>query len=460
MRRRALSVNALVSALASAAVFLIALLQAAILARGLTQSDYRIYSIALSLLPFLLLPIQSLRTCAGSALTIMRRTCDRSLVKKMFAEFLIKFTSASSVIALAVISVYLLLADPGSDDLTRLTFGLASVFLHTVGVSAAVYITGIGTALEDFTPENILKAMPPLLFLLCTLYIFHVDLYDNYYSIFISFALSPWLVTLVLFLRYFSAIDEVELWLPDDKPEMPLTGGAVGVGFLLSATTPVIWWNITAYFSTTVTVAIVATVANDELVPFSMAFLLIGILSGGLIAISSPIVSNLAQISNSQKFFRLEKFWRLNYYFYLYIITTSFALAIAPSFIFELWVGAEYGPRVQIYTQMLVPAFAIRLLTMCFTLFVLSTGRQALLWFSPTCEAIVATVASLVLAIQFGIVGVAAGLTLSALVRLALTIMLDIKRHSLVLPINSTDILFPFYNYRKHYKNNKAKKSS
>lgn len=80
---------------------------------------------------------------------------------------------------------------------------------------------------------------------------------------------------------------------------------------------------------------------------------------------------------------------------------------------------------------------------MCFTVFIMSSGRQSTIWLSPAVESVVATVGGLILIGVMGVEGIAVALFVSSVVRILLTLMYDINLNSDVLPLSAGDIVLP-----------------
>ena len=208
-------------------------------------------------------------------------------------------------------------------------------------------------------------------------------------------------------------------------------------------TASISWWNLTAFLSTTASVAIVAFFQPTKIVSFSIAMSVIGVISGGLIAISSPIASKVATLGIDKISLRKELFQKLNTIFIGYIIFSSLFILLVPSVVFRIWVGDLYAEDVQYYVLLLLPAYCLRLLTMCFTVFIMSSGRQSTIWLSPAVESVVATVGGLILIGVMGVEGIAVALFVSSVVRILLTLMYDINLNSDVLPLSAGDIVLP-----------------
>lgn len=444
IRERSLRANSLSSLLASGGVFVMTLAMPAVLARSITASDYQIYATALAFLPLALLISQSLRNCAGSALIVAMQIADGLDVARAYRQIVL--LAISLVLAGGILVVEMLgfftLAGGLNQELLR--FGIYCVLINVSGIGLSLLVTGPATASQDFVPENLLKLIPPalLLALLVAIFIFSLD--DDLWWIFAAVAVSPWPLAGWLMFRYHGAVSQ---WFGTSEARIKRISKASTskdiFRFLILSSASVGWWNLTAYFATSITVAVVALTVPRSVVAFGMAFSVIGLLSGGLIAISSPIASRVASIPLDDILIRVSAFRRFNGYFIVYILAVALFIVLVPAGIYEFWVGPQYASTVRTLLLLLLPATILRLQTMCFTLFVMSVGRQSTLWLSPMVEAFVATFGSFVLAPLMGTDGIALALTLSAALRLAMTLGHDIRLNRDIFPIEWNDLLIP-----------------
>ena len=444
IRERSLRANSLSSLFASGGVFVITLAMPAVLARSIAASDYQTYATAMAFLPLALLLSQSLRNCAGSALIVAMQRADGPDVARAYRRIVLLATGlvlAGGALIIEFLRFFALVSDL---DQGLLRFGSYCVLINVSGIGFSLLVTGPATASQDFVPENLLKLAPPALLLALLAAIFIISPGDKLWWIFAAVAVSPWPLSGWLMFRYSGAVTRwFETNQAGQKPVSDFSGPNTIFRFLILSSASVGWWNLTAYFATSITVAIVALTLPGDVVAFAMAFSLIGLLSGGLIAISSPIASRVASIPLHDTAIRVAAFRRFNGYFIVYILAVAIFVLLVPARIYELWVGPQYAVPVRTMLLLLLPATILRLQTMCFTLFVMSVGRQSSLWLNPMVEAIVATLASFLLVMIMGIKGIALALTLSAAVRLAMTLAHDIRLNQDIFPIEWNDLLIP-----------------
>jgi O-antigen/teichoic acid export membrane protein len=441
IRSRSLRSNSLTSLLASGGVFALTLATTAVLARTISTDDYKLYATVIAFLPLALLLSQSVRNCAGSVLIVAMQSYKAFAVRRVYRNLVFSVTIFTAICAISAILIYSLFGKEIFSS--HLEIGVICLTLYVSGITISLLTTGPLTAAEDFIPENLLKIIPQLTSFFLFLLIYYINPINKILWVFISFASSSWPLLFYLRLRYKNQIryffnesenlKQVEEYSQFGSPRK----------FIIASFVSVAWWNIAAYFATSVAIAVVAIFIPSYVASFGMAFSLIGVLSGGLIAISSPLASRIASIPLANVSARLSAFRRFNSYCILYISAVAFFVLILPEPIYELWVGPHYAPDVHMLTLYLLPATILRLLTMCFTLFVMGCGRQSTLWLSPLLEAAGATAACVGLGYYLGIEGIALALLFSAAIRLAATLLHDIRLNRDVLPITWQDLLIP-----------------
>jgi O-antigen/teichoic acid export membrane protein len=449
IRPRSLRVNSLSSLIASGGVFAITLALSAVLARSINAADYQTYATATAFLPLVLLLAQSLRSCAGSAIIVALQRAKPSDVAHAYRKIVMIITTLTFAIGAATIEVVRNFVIEDKSDLGLLTLGLYCILFNITGISLSLIVTGPAAANEDFLPDNLLKILPPALMLAGFIAVLVVNPNEPLKWLFVSLAISPWPLTAWLLLRNRK---EATAWFRSrggsDRITAPMLDLKATMRLLTISLASVSWWNMTAYFATTVTIAIVALTLPHEVVAFTMAFSLIGVVSGGLVAVSAPLASRVALIAPGDFSVRVAAFRRFNGYCILYILVVALVILVVPARVYEVWVGTHYGAEVRAVLLLLLPATVLRLQTMCFALFVMSVGRQSTMWLSPMAEAVVATFASYLLAPVLGLAGVAGALALSASVRLFLTLLHDVRLNKDIFPIGWKDFLFPLRTLR------------
>ncbi len=446
IRSRSLISNSLTSIAASGVVILTTLTLPALLSRSITPTEYSLFATAMSLLPLLSILTQSLRAGAGSALLGVYRETDTSIANRAFTRFVVLIIFSVIVSGLICSEFYLHNIDNAESDILR--FGIYSIIINIIGITLSISVTGPATAKNDFIPENILKIAPPMFQIIgfFGIYIFQND--NVIYYVFIVFAMSSWvslLIILSLFARNRFTVRRERKTHRSSIANFHESASLFqkAYGFYGRPTASISWWNLTAFLSTTASVAIVAFFQPSKIASFSIAMSVIGVISGGLIAISSPIASKLASLRVDKLAIKREMFHKFNTLFIAYIVFSSLFVLIIPSVIFRFWVGEQYAEDVQYYVMLLLPAYCLRLLTMCFTIFIMSSGRQNTIWLSPAVEAVIATLGGFILIGYIGVAGIAIALLVSSAARLLFTLIHDINLNTDILPLTASDILLP-----------------
>jgi hypothetical protein len=201
------------------------------------------------------------------------------------------------------------------------------------------------------------------------------------------------------------------------------------------------WWNVTAYLATSCAILIVSLQHPASIVPFSVASSFLGITSAGLIAVASPISGYAVGLAGDGVKERRRFFLIVNTLFQFYIAMTVAVVLLMPQQVFVLWLKPQLAGEVRHFCNLLLPAYALRLLTMAFTVFVMSAGRQETIWLSPLVEAVMSVVGCLVLGATIGVTGIPIALTISAGVRLLLTVLHDERRNVAALGLHPGDML-------------------
>lgn len=452
IRQRSLLGNSLSSLIASGVVILISLATPAILSRTLTRADYTIYAGAIALMPLIMILPQSLRNAAGTAIVGAGRTIPGSQVIAAYRLIVgLTFALLMAAAIVAICAIPYLTADHSPVHRGLLQLALIAVLANAMGIGCALLTTGPFTALQDFIPENLLKTVPPAIQLVLTAIVYFNRSDAALSWVLVALAVSPWPLGLWLNAKYWrllSARFEAEALAPPTETSMR-EGQRQALRSLTASTLPILWWNLTAYLATTATTTIVALFSSKDIVSFGMAFSLIGLMSGGLVAISSPVASRISVIQLEAIEERMAAFRKFSLIFVSYIWIMTLAMIATPSAAYRLWVGSAYAEEVRTIMLLLIPATFMRLHTMCFTLFVMAVGRQSTLWLSPLIEAAIASIGSLLLIGPFGIMGVATALALASAIRLVLTFTHDLAANRDLLPITFKDIMFPVSGWKQ-----------
>lgn len=431
-RPRTLISNSVGSLFASGAMILTALLVPAIVARAFTRPELDLFLSVLALLPAMLILPQSHRTVSATQLNHFIAGKDRDAAHLAFVHLTIGVGFAHLLLISGGIELYVALYSSTEYEIDSLRFGLYCLLGYSTAAFLISVLVAPAAAHRDFRPDNIAKLWPGL-FQLCAIFIiWKASVPQPLTWAFISYPASAISIGLILFFSIARPMGQNRI---ANETRINFKG------FFLKGLSAVVWWNLTAFLATTAAVMIVAINHRDALAPYSIATSFLGIASAGLIAVSGPIMIHAATLRQKDKFAQRRFFLIVNSAFQAYILIAAFAIALMPVWLFEIWLTAELAPEVKAYSLLLLPATALRLLTMAFTVFVMSAGRQHTLWFGPLVEAITSVIGAILLGRFLGPVGIPMALTLSATVRLFITLVHDAPKNRLALGFGATDLL-------------------
>ncbi len=405
----------------------------AALARALTRPQFDIYSVVLASLPLVLILPQSMRSVGASqlALAVARYGADRAIAG--YGRFVIIVTAAHIALTIVGIELYVRLGHIVSDP-TTVRFGLYALLMYTLGLLAVGLAIAPAAAQRDFRPDNVAKSWPGLAQLAGVAAIWIAGSGRPLPWIFAVYAVSSWSIAILLLLR--SSIRGGDAHRAKSEPAP--TGL---IRDLLLGLRGVLWWNVTAYLATTATVMVVAVGYRAQIVPFSIAISLLGIVSAAMVAVSGPIAVHATAALERPRPLRRRFFLLVNTLFQGYIFMTALVIVAAPVALYALWLTPQLADEVKLFSLMLLPATVLRLLTMCFTIFVMSAGRQHTLWLSPMVEAVLSITGSIILGHFLGIVGIPIALAFSATIRLVLTLVHDERLNAQELGLARGDVL-------------------
>lgn len=429
LRSRSLLANSTSSVIASAILIVSTVVTPGLLARLLQAHEFAIYSTLMATLPLLSLLPQTVRSGAASQLALAYARDPVPRVNATYCWLILAIALALMGLSLASFELYIRFDQTYATSLTYLRLGFICLLLHVLGMLAAIVVTGPASAHQDFLPENVAKFWPGLFMVAGLIAVYWIRPREPLPWIFGVLSLSTWTIAAWLLFRLRAEVFDLTSRRIDWFLLSRLWRGVSGL----------VWWNLTAWLATTAAVLIVAVFHPRSIVPFSIAVSATGITAAGLIAIAAPISARVAAraADGSVRTF----FLRVNSLFQAYVFLTAAVLCMTPRWMFELWVGPDLAGDVKLFCLMLLPSYALRLLTMAFTVFVMGVGRQHTLWFSPMVEAAVAIIGSLIFGSFMGVVGIPAALALSAAVRLVLTLLHDVRLNAEALSLRRSDVL-------------------
>lgn len=431
IRPRSLVSNSLGSVIASGMLIFSTVLIPAVLARTLTRSEFDTYSIVLATLPLILILPQSMRAVGAPQLALAMGKYGVGGAMAGYWRFVAVVAAVHMGLSAAGIEAYAMLTTAWTDSTLRL--GAYCILVYSLGLIATGLAIAPSAAQRDFLPDNIAKVWPGLFQLSGITAVWLASPARPLLWIFGVYVASSWSIAVVLLARRHHH---------PAAPNRRIAASPAGLtSELLHGLRGVLWWNVTAYLATAAAVMIVAVGFPSSIVPFSIATSLLGIVSAALGAVSGPIAVHATAALHLAPPQRRRFFLLVNTMFQAYIGVTALIIVAAPLELYVLWLTPQIAAEVKSFSLLLLPAAVIRLMTMNFTIFVMSAGRQQTLWLSPMVEAIISVVGSVVLGHFLGVKGIPLALTLSACVRLLMTLEHDERINRSVLALEPGDVL-------------------
>lgn len=443
IRSRSLVSNSLSSLVSSGLLIFSTVLVPAVLVRAISRPEFNLLSTVLATLPLLSIIPQSLRGVAPSQLALAYGQVEQWLATRAFLRFSVLVALGLATMSVVGMEIYIRFDTAHNDQVELFRFGLYCIAGHALGLIAIGLFSGPAGARQDFLPENFAKLWPGLYHLAGIALIWLVSPATPLIWIFLVYLSSSWTAAAILALRHCRSVY-------GGSPAKKEGGRHDEVEKLFwSSLRGTTWWNATAYLATSSAIIIVSLQHPDSIVPYSIATSFLGIVSAGLIAVASPIAGYAVIMRDRSSAERRRFFLIVNTLFQTYIIATAVVVLLIPQQLFALWVKPELAIEVRFFCTMLLPASVLRMLTMAFTVFVTGAGRQETIWLSPLIEAGLSVVCCLVLGRVIGVTGIPLGLTISAAIRLVLTVVHDERISMQALCLHRGDTLLSGLRWRR-----------
>lgn len=421
IRARSLFSNSFSSLVSSGLLIFSTVLVPAVLVRAITRTDYDLLSTILAALPLMSVVPQSLRGAAPSQLALAYSWAEQRLATRTFLRFTLLVTLGLAAASVIGTELYIHFDAAHHDRTALFRFGLYCIAGHALGLIVIGLFSAPAGAKRDFLPENFAKLWPGLYHLFGIAAVWLAAPSSPLVWICLVYLTSSWTAAAVLALRLGRL----------------LYGGAQAGGgwrngeierLFWSSLRGTMWWNLTAYLATSSAIIIVSLQHPLSIVPYSIATSFLGIVSAGLIAVASPVAGHAVGLRDRGPAERRRFFLFINTLFQGYIVATVIFVLLIPQWLFALWLKPELAGEMRFFCNLLLPSCALRMMTLAFTVFVTSAGRQESIWLSPAVEAGLSVAGCLVLGRTIGVAGIPLALTISAGIRLAMTVAHDEKR--------------------------------
>ena len=437
VQARSLLSNSLTSLASSGLLIFSTILVPALLVRTISRSDYNLLMSALAVLMLLGVISSSTRGVAPSQLVLAYARTNKWLATRAYIQFILIVILGTSALSLVGSEIFIWMQTSRS-EIPLFRFGLYCIVIHALGLIAMGVFAGPAAAQRDFLPDNFAKLWPGFFHLLGIGMVWVIAPSEPLVWIFAVYLTSSWAGTaiLALWLRRALLGDPCE---DDAKTRRDLKStfwsGLCGMA----------WWNLMSYLAVNAATLLVLFLHPADIVPFGIAVSLLGVTSAGLIAVASPITGYAAGLHDRPIEERRRFFLVVNSLFQLYVAATSMFILLLPQEVFILWLTEALSLQVREFCLLLLPAYALRQMTISFSIFVMSVGRQQQVWLTPLIEAILAIGGGVALGVVIGVKGIAVALTISSLVRLLMTALYDERRQAAAIGIGRGDVLWSLF---------------
>ena len=176
--------------------------------------------------------------------------------------------------------------------------------------------------------------------------------------------------------------------------------------------------------------------------PYSVSATMIAFISGGLFAIVSVIMPHAATLQARESALEMGRMvisaTRISV---LILVLTGIPVYIYAKPILRLWIGPQYADAGAPILQILVIANIIRLVGAAYSVILVAAGQQNYIKVSPLSEGITNFLASVVLAIILGGIGVALGTLVGSVVSVASHLWYSMPRTNAVIRFSRRDFL-------------------
>lgn len=188
-------------------------------------------------------------------------------------------------------------------------------------------------------------------------------------------------------------------------------------------------WSFAMMLISGVDLLLVGRFQVDALAPYAVAASLITFIAGAQTAIFSALVPHAAVVHARNDPAALGRMvitsTRLGV---LFLVLTGLPLLLYANPLLTAWVGAHYASSARALLLILLGANMIRLTGLPYSVVLIGTGQQRLITVSPLAEGLTNLIASIVLGMRFGAIGVAWGTFIGSIVGVSGNLFYNIPR--------------------------------
>lgn len=201
-------------------------------------------------------------------------------------------------------------------------------------------------------------------------------------------------------------------------------------------------WSFSMVLITGVDLILVARFQVSALAPYGVVATLVTFLAGAQSAIFTAMMPRAAVMHAQQDAVGLGKMvLRATRLAVFLLVITGMPLIIFAEPILNAWVGPQYAYSGHVFLIVLVVANMLRLTGLPYSVILIGTAQQKAVKVTPIAEGVTNLIASLLLGIKFGALGVAFGTLIGAFVGVCGNVFYNIRRTSDEISVRIRDYL-------------------
>ena len=408
-----------------------------LLNRWLSQADYASWVLGFQIAMYI--PLLGFGIHQILMRTIAHGFAEQSnaVVQKAIASgFFLICTQAFIGIAIVMISVFslpLFLHVPIEELATIEAVWLRVGIAASLGLLALFYFGSFG-AIARFEWENAYKAIIATVFIGL---VFVLYLTDHLLLIYIA---NAYIVAIVSGLVFLSAVFIRQKSMP--RPQLHRLDKPLLISFF-QGMRGISVWQLSAFLVAGVDIWIIARIAFDAVPGYSLALALVTFVVGVGVAFLSPCLPRFAQELSKPGHGQFHGVFIHYQKRLLQIMATLLVLIIfVPNTIWEQLFQEATPVFLEVFPILLMAAF-IRMLTVLYSIAIVSANLQHQVVFPPLAEGISNLIASIILGIWLGPIGVALGTLVGAVICFSIYSFHTIPNCATAVPVSAISLLIP-----------------
>jgi O-antigen/teichoic acid export membrane protein len=201
-------------------------------------------------------------------------------------------------------------------------------------------------------------------------------------------------------------------------------------------------WSFSTFLIAGLDLILVGRFEFNAVTPYSTAAVLIAFFGGLQVSIFNVIMPHAASLFAAKQAKALGdlllKTTRLGF---LILLITGLPLIVCSFYIIKIWIGAQFAKQGSSILVILVLANMLRLISVPYSSILLGTGQQRLIIISPVMESIVNLMASVLLGMRYGAIGVAYGTLLGAFVGILFHLFYNLPRTKAYIDLSARSLI-------------------